>query len=306
MDVAAPAQGTQVEGGSASKIVIDAEECCVRAALASSHTTSGGVPDAAVVDASFILGKMHSEGTIVLRASVSENAADALRIHVDAALAESLQMAMSDPAEEKARFGDVLSRDHRYDLKLRIESPPVRTALRHLFGGGGGARALYEALRGLLGDDAELDELACMISDPGARRQPVHPDTPAEVGEHDHRPVMITGFVALQDIRIDMGPTVLWAATHTVAAHATWEEERVSFLERSVARVATLRKGDLLLFDSRVLHCGGSNLAESGGRRRIFYFSLKRARRATGKSGPGTLRAELRGGRYRIDDLPPL
>ena len=67
--------------------------------------------------------------------------------------------------------------------------------------------------------------------------------------------------------------------------------------------VATLEKGELLLFDSRALHCGGANLKDGGQRRALFYFSLKRAQSASGKSGAGTLRAELRGGRYRIGEL---
>jgi ectoine hydroxylase-related dioxygenase (phytanoyl-CoA dioxygenase family) len=141
-----------------------------------------------------------------------------------------------------------------------------------------------------------------MISDPGAKRQPVHPDTPTESAAHDEA-VVCTGFVALQDITAAMGPTVVWAGTHTAAAHAAWEEERAGHLERSEACVATLAKGDLLLFDSRALHCGTANLPESEGRRRLFYFSLKRARCATNKSGAGTLRADLRGGRYRIGHL---
>ena len=43
-------------------------------------------------------------------------------------------------------------------------------------------RATLEAL---LGSDAELYELAAMVSDPGARRQPVHPDTPIERSESE-------------------------------------------------------------------------------------------------------------------------
>lgn len=149
------------------------------------------------------------------------------------------------------------------------------------------------------------DELACMLSDPGARRQPVHPDAPAESAAHEEeaRPVSCTAFVALQDVDVAMGPTVVWRGTHTAAAHAAWEEERVRCLARSQVCVATLAKGDLLLFDSRALHCGGANLPEGGQRRRLFYFSLKRARCPTGKSGAGTLRAAYRGGRYRVKHL---
>ena len=89
----------------------------------------------------------------------------------------------------------------------------------------------------------------------------------------------------------------------------------MGLLARTQAHAATLAKGDALLIDSRVLHCGGANQSgeqlsqdeggapRAGRRRALFYFSLKRAGSATGKSGAGTLRAELRGGRYRIHDL---
>jgi ectoine hydroxylase-related dioxygenase (phytanoyl-CoA dioxygenase family) len=150
-----------------------------------------------------------------------------------------------------------------------------------------------------------------MVSEPGARRQPVHPDTPCGAaplaGGEEPPPVVVTGFVALQDVTRAMGPTLLWRGTHTVAAHAAWEEEKVGFLERTPSHVALLSRGDMLLFDSRALHCGGENSAADGQRRRLFYFSFKRANAATGKSGHGTLRAELRG-RYSIGsigDTPP-
>ena len=48
--------------------------------------------------------------------------------------------------------------------------------------------------------------------------------------------------------------------------------------------------GDVTLFDSRVLHCGGAN--ESPRRRVLFYASF-RAREAT--APPGTLLYDLRG-----------
>ena len=71
----------------------------------------------------------------------------------------------------------------------------------------------------------------------------------------------------------------------------------------SAARWALLSQGDFLLFDSRVLHCGGANMASPhGAHRSLFYFSFKRAGQPTGKSGPGTLRADLEG-RYTVSSL---
>lgn len=283
----------------------DEEERCVRVLLTSPPplrpplSGAGLLLPASTATVVMALATMQTEGALVLAGAVNPELADALKVHVDAELNTSLRMSRRDPTEEHAHFGDVLSRHCRYDLKLRIEAEPVRATLRQLFAG---LSVLSGTLQALLGSDAELDELACMVSEPGARRQPVHPDTPAEGAEHDNM-VVCTGFVALQDISVAMGPTVVWRGTHTPAAHTAWEAEGASQLERSEACVATLTKGDILLFDSRVLHCGTANCLESGKRRRLFYFSLKRARKATGKSGPGTLRAELRGGRYCIEHL---
>ena len=102
---------------------------------------------------------------------------------------------------------------------------------------------------------------------------------------------MCTAFVALQDVTTAMGPTVLWAGTHTAAAHAAWEEDKAGFLGGARARVGALAKGDVLLFDSRLLHCGGENRAA---RRALFYFSFKRRGEWRGV-GPGTLQGGLRG-----------
>ena len=104
---------------------------------------------------------------------------------------------------------------------------------------------------------------------------------------------MISAFLALQDITPPMGPTVLWAGSHTGRAHASWYDEKVGYLARTPVRVGLLRKGDLLLFDSRILHCGGANDAAEGARRAIFYFSLKA--RAARKVPGGTLLGALRG-----------
>ena len=121
---------------------------------------------------------------------------------------------------------------------------------------------------------------------------------------------MLTGFVALQDVTVGMGPTVLWAGTHTAAAHAAWgERPSLSSPKPTVfagapllpgedghartarARVGYLSKGDMLLFDARLLHCGCEN---SSRRRWLFYFSMKR-RGAWEGVGPGTLLGSLRG-----------
>ena len=61
-------------------------------------------------------------------------------------------------------------------------------------------------------DDAVLHEFSCLMSDPGSQRQVIHPDTPYIEGKG---PVLYTCFIALQDVTMDMGPTVWLPRTHT-------------------------------------------------------------------------------------------
>ena len=62
----------------------------------------------------------------------------------------------------------------------------------------------------LVGDAGVLQEIACLISEPGSRQQPLHPDTP-----YTSSPPLYAAFVALQDIDVEMGPTVYLPGTHT-------------------------------------------------------------------------------------------
>ena len=144
----------------------------------------------------------------------------------------------------------------------------------------------------MLGADAELFELAALVSDPGAPRQPVHPDTPFMQTQPE--PQVVTAFVALQDIDESMGPTFFLPGTHVQQAHDTFnkdESSKVELLREAPRRLGLQRAGDATLFDSRLLHGGGAN--RSRRRRMLLYFSFKRA---NARGVPtGTLLRELRG-----------
>ena len=113
-----------------------------------------------------------------------------------------------------------------------------------------------------------------MTSDPGSPRQPIHPDnswTPT--------PVLYTAFVALQDIDADMGPTLFLPHTHTQKAHAQFFHDdtavRQNFLENQVEyKTSQLKKGDVQIMDSRILHAGLDNRSEDK-RRTLFYFTIR-------------------------------
>ena len=105
------------------------------------------------------------------------------------------------------RFGNVRAPTERYDLKLLLQ-PPVTEAIQEALG------SLQELCIEMLGVDAELFELAVLVSDPGAKNQRVHPDT-----QYSESPVVLSAFIALQDIDETMGPTTYLPRTHNLEAH---------------------------------------------------------------------------------------
>jgi hypothetical protein len=93
--------------------------------------------------------------------------------------------------------------------------------------------------------------------------------------------LIFTTLIALQDIEPDMGPTHVWPGTNTVEHHATlWGTHvggKLSVEEADTVfgvahRKMTLRKGDLVVYDSRTMHCGGAN-ASSNSRRSVLVVS---------------------------------
>jgi hypothetical protein len=101
-------------------------------------------------------------------------------------------------------LGRLLCQPERHDLKLDLRSPAVRTVLDQLI------TALGPSLAQTLGPGAQLFELGALIADPGAARQPAHPDTPFSA-----RPSVMTVMVALQHVTgLGMGPTGFLPRTH--------------------------------------------------------------------------------------------
>lgn len=151
----------------------------------------------------------------------------------------------------------------RYDLYLPLDGP-IEAALREC------VAQLQPVLIDRLGADPELFELSALISDEGAPRQPVHPDT-----GYSNSTAIVTSFIALQDVTEDMGPTFFLPGTQTESAHAEFNGEasqKSELLRTSPRRLGTISTGDATVFDSRLLHGGGAN---DRSRRILFYFSFK-------------------------------
>jgi ectoine hydroxylase-related dioxygenase (phytanoyl-CoA dioxygenase family) len=244
---------------------------------------------AATIDA------LNKDGVVCINQVLQPATAERLLDHVNKALEVALQ-GLQDGFEgvTSTAFGQVLNRVNRHDLKLALSPAPVQAAMEELLDG---VRPILASL--LDGEaNAELYELAALVSDPNAPGQPIHPDTPHR---DDQGIAVLTAFVALQDIGPEMGPTLFVPGTHTAEAHAAFNTAdddgaaKLGLLRSRPSWRACVDVGTCYLFDSRVLHCGCAN--ESPNRRVVFYASF-RAKDAV--APPGTLLYELRG-RHRLD-----
>ncbi|MEM7225151.1 MAG: phytanoyl-CoA dioxygenase family protein [Pseudomonadota bacterium] len=151
-------------------------------------------------------------------------------------------------------FGNIHEPQNRYDTPFAVDGLPreiLREACRH--------PKLAGVLRGLLSDEASLEELSALTSYPGAEPQRLHADT-------DYRPsdaLLISVFVALDDLDETMGP--LEAVQQSSRGRGT--------SERSLATRMTLASGDAVLLDSTTVHRGGANNSADKPRP-VFYFSF--------------------------------
>jgi hypothetical protein len=167
-------------------------------------------------------------------------------------------------------FGNVLSRDKRYDMYIPNEGP-YKQALASMLGKGSAMGDLFISMFG--GKSAFFHELSALISDSGSASQPIHPDT-----EYTDEAPLYTCFVALQDVDDSMGPTVFLPRTHNRDVHERHKATKTkdALLAESEYRLGLLKKGDVAIMDSRTLHSGGANLSLNPERRRVLlYLTLR-------------------------------
>ena len=235
---------------------------CARETKAMSEATSTTM-EAVGGEEEKVRGVVEARGVVRVNDVLSEEASAEMSRYVDETLRANDAGTTRDLSMET--FGNVYCKKNRWDLKLAYDAP-VRRAL------GECVRSMREVLTTTCGEDAELVELAALVSDPGSTRQPVHPDT-----AYRRDPSVFTCFVALQDVERDMGPTLF------IPDRTTRRRRRVQRGSRARGPVlqrpyelGVISRGDATLFDSRTLHCGTEN--ESARRRVLFYFSFQRLR----------------------------
>lgn len=270
---------------------------------------------------------LQTDGVIRIDNVLSDSSADALReylIDLRARGTEDVESGKIKDSQE--RFADVLLNQNRCDLKIPLGPSPVNTALHELLAKEESSivRDLMEYVfesYGGIGKDAELWELNCFMSNSGARRQLVHADVvslePVVGLMNEQEPIVLTCFVALQDIDATMGPTVWMPGTHTLHAHNQFFETKKdgtstptssyspkdTILQSSKSVLGTIPKGACVLFDPRVLHCAGANTCSDHDKTRaLFYVSFKNPKidnpGCPSTSGYGVATAEI-----TMDDL---
>jgi ectoine hydroxylase-related dioxygenase (phytanoyl-CoA dioxygenase family) len=130
-------------------------------------------------------------------------------------------------------------------------------------------------------------------------------------------PILLTCFIALQDIDVTMGPTYFMPKTHTIDSHNRFFETgqykrnndndnddndnddnddndndndnnssnsssstKNDILKSSKCYIGTLSKGSAIIFDPRVLHCAGENYSDPilNQTRALFYMTFKNSK----------------------------
>lgn len=117
---------------------------------------------------------------------------------------------------------------------------------------------------------------------------------------------LYTFFIALQDVTFDMGHTVFLPRTHTPEAHLLWnsnQNQKEKFISCNKAVESNLKCGDVVIFDSRLLHCGTANKSKL--QRVLFYFTLSKGQDwplPNGLHGSNSIRIEDRL-KWQVKDL---
>jgi len=238
---------------------------------------------------------LKKEGVLRIENVLTPDTADAVREHLYNLRYQSEKEVKEGTIQPIQRFADVLLKQNRCDLTIPLGDEIISKALEESLC----KSPVGSTIASIFTEDAILHEFSCLMSDSGSQRQNVHPDTPYLDGKG---PVLYTCFIALQDVRLDMGPTTWFPRTHNKEAHDAFKDSSPSesegggdspkdnLIKTQSAVLGTLSKGSCAIFDSRTLHCGTANKSDQS--RALFYFSFKNP--SVGYPGnPASIRQEL-------------
>jgi ectoine hydroxylase-related dioxygenase (phytanoyl-CoA dioxygenase family) len=262
--------------------------------FSANKSPAGAKPSDLKAAATIHAKELRTAGIVRIENVLTNDMADSMREYVSKLRSHSEEQVRKNQVKAIERFADVLLKENRCDLTIPLDDDIVVAALMWIFQ----RTPVTQTASSILGKDAGLYELSCLISDPGSQRQVTHPDTPCSATSDE--PVLYTCFIALQDIDLDMGPTTWIPNTHNVNAHEKFQNTTVdssrgespkdTLLRTQPAVLGLLPKGSCAMFDSRLIHCGGSNTSNTS--RALFYCSFKSPK--IGYPGnPGSIRREL-------------
>jgi ectoine hydroxylase-related dioxygenase (phytanoyl-CoA dioxygenase family) len=244
---------------------------------------------------------LKKEGVVRIDNVLSSATADGVRDYLYALRERSEKEVEEGTIQPIQRFATVLLKKNRCDLTVPLGDKIITTALDETLR----LSPISYAISNIFGNEAVLHEFSCLISDSGSQRQVIHPDTPYIEGKDA---VLYTCFIALQDVTLDMGPTVWLPGTNNKQSHVEFRDEiswggeskKDALIRNTPAKLGLLKKGSCAIFDSRTLHCGTANT--SGGSRALFYFSFRNAE--IGYTGnPASIRKELGEENVSLGDL---
>ena len=229
-----------------------------------------------------VVGKLlERDGCISIPNVLSHETADLLSQFINDELDRSKADITNNIVPFDERFGGVNCRGlqglfgTRQDLYLPMTNSIVKQATTELI------NSLKSLLYEIVGPEAMIHEISSIISDPGAPRQVIHTDTaylPSTQYPNVSMDSLYTFFVALQDIDDNMGQTIFLPSTHTSDIHLLWnvksQKQKEILLENRFIVKSNLKKGDISIFDSRLLHCGEANTSNK--RRILFYLTISR------------------------------
>lgn len=221
---------------------------------------------------------LRRDGVIRIDNALSNELADDFRTQILRQKNDAASMIEANLVPSEALYGVENQRSSRCDLQLSLLRPEnddqrhvLADTLQELLGNCGTLRHIYEQLVTL---DGEFYELAAVITDPGSSRQKIHPDLPFK----KDAPLYVV-FLALQDVNEAMGPTSFLLKTHTDKENRKFNNPSIEVRDKQISsadhRISTLQKGDAVIFDARLLHCGNANDSKNGSTRVLFNFSFR-------------------------------
>ena len=204
------------------------------------------------------------DGVIRLPSVLSPESCVRAREHVLKLKSDVLSLSEKDPSfDPKAYYGVEPGRTCRTDLLLPLDAV-VQATLSELLTASSPLRHLYCELLPL---NSPLYEIAAVITTAGSHRQMIHPDLPFQ----SDCPLYVV-FCALQDVIPDMGPTTFLRGTQGTPMPC--QEDMDDLLESANVVVSSMKQGDVVVFDARILHCGNANICAKT-TRALFNFSFR-------------------------------